>query len=121
SPLVHSAVVRNFAVLCLCPTDPAAPYPPPRPLDQKIPQIPDAHRSLTRLVAVHLRRGDYTRHCHCPRAGYMGVNTHPSLPDRFLVPSANSTASPRPRRTSSLSQGRHAGMRGRKDRDRQRG
>ncbi|KAF8215198.1 hypothetical protein K438DRAFT_1561906 [Mycena galopus ATCC 62051] len=97
SPLVHSAVVRNFAVLR--PTDPAALYPPPRPLalsaDQKTPQIPDAHRSLTGLVAVHLRRGDYTR--HCPRlsqwgAGYMGVNTHPALPDRFLIPSANTTA-----------------------------
>ncbi|KAJ7878857.1 hypothetical protein B0H14DRAFT_2711114, partial [Mycena olivaceomarginata] len=47
SPLVHSAVVRNFAR-------------------------------------------------HCPRlaqwgAGYMGVNTHPALPDRFLLPGANST------------------------------
>jgi hypothetical protein len=99
SPLVHSAVVRNFAVLR--PTDPAALYPPPRPLalstDPKSapsPSIPDAHRTLTGLVAVHLRRGDYKR--HCPRlaqwgAGYMGVNTHPALPDRFLLPGANST------------------------------
>ncbi|KAJ7364800.1 hypothetical protein DFH08DRAFT_277452 [Mycena albidolilacea] len=99
SPLVHSAVVRNFAVLR--PTDPAALYPPPRPLalsaDPKSaasPSIPDAHRTLTGLVAVHLRRGDYKR--HCPRlaqwgAGYMGVNTHPALPDRFILPGANST------------------------------
>lgn len=38
------------------------------------------------MVAVHLRRGDYKR--HCPRlAGwhsiYMGFNNHPSLPDKF--------------------------------------
>ncbi|KAJ6453085.1 hypothetical protein C8R45DRAFT_1039525 [Mycena sanguinolenta] len=95
SPLVHSAVVRNFAVLR--PTDPAALYPPPRPLSLTAdksshlssPDIPDSHRSLTGLVAVHLRRGDYAR--HCPRlaqwgSGYMGVNTHLSLPDRFVIP-----------------------------------
>ncbi|KAJ6585570.1 hypothetical protein B0H19DRAFT_926051 [Mycena capillaripes] len=91
SPLVHSAVVRNFAVLR--PTDPAALYPPPRPLalaDQKnYPPVPESHRTLNGLVAVHLRRGDYKR--HCPRlaqwgAGYMGVNTHPALPDRFVIP-----------------------------------
>ncbi|KAJ7228124.1 hypothetical protein B0H12DRAFT_232846 [Mycena haematopus] len=112
SPLVHSAVVRNFALLR--PTDPAMLYPPRRPLalsaahrTSHLPSssssssssaaaiIPDAHRTLTGLVAVHLRRGDYQR--HCPRlalwgAGYMGVNTHPLLPDRFVVPpSTNST------------------------------
>ncbi|KAJ7814059.1 hypothetical protein B0H13DRAFT_2465316 [Mycena leptocephala] len=96
SPLVHSAVVRNFAVLR--PTDPAALYPPPRPLalaDQKNhPVVPELQRTLNGLVAVHLRRGDYKR--HCPRlaqwgAEYMGVNTHPQLPDRFAIP-RNTTA-----------------------------
>src|SRR5262249_37177926 len=42
--------------------------------------------TLSGLVALHLRRGDYKR--HCPRlarwhANYMGINQHPSLPDKF--------------------------------------
>ncbi|KAJ7028433.1 hypothetical protein C8F04DRAFT_1398948 [Mycena alexandri] len=88
SPLVHSAVVRNFAVLR--PTDPAALYPPPRrPLASRPDATTDPHRTLAGLVAVHLRRGDYKR--HCPRlaqwgAGYMGFNSHPALPDRFTIP-----------------------------------
>lgn len=89
SPLVHSAVARNFAVLR--PTNPAALYPPPRVLS---PPISDSQRTLNGLVAVHLRRGDYKR--HCPRlaqwgAEYMGVNTHPALPDRFALPPANAS------------------------------
>ncbi|KAJ7456755.1 hypothetical protein B0H11DRAFT_2153812 [Mycena galericulata] len=88
SPLVHSAVARNFAVLR--PTDPAALYPPSRTLALSAEQGPDAEaHTLSGLVAVHLRRGDYKR--HCPRlaqwgAEYMGVNTHPALPDRFAAP-----------------------------------
>ncbi|KAJ7200654.1 hypothetical protein B0H12DRAFT_1289038 [Mycena haematopus] len=74
SPLVHSAVVRNFALLR--PTDPAMLYPPRRPFAHSAADtnsylfsssssaiIPDAHRTLTGLVAVHLRRGDYQGHC----------------------------------------------------------
>ncbi|KAJ7643537.1 hypothetical protein FB45DRAFT_277586 [Roridomyces roridus] len=95
SPLVHSAVARNFAVLR--PPDPAALYPPSRPLAlASSPSIDtDATHTLAGLVAVHLRRGDYKR--HCPRLAswgseYMGVNTHPSLPDRFTsLPSPNAT------------------------------
>ncbi|KAJ7490675.1 hypothetical protein FB451DRAFT_624133 [Mycena latifolia] len=99
SPLVHSAVARNFAVLR--PTNPAALYPPPRlltlpadPKSPKVPAIPESQRTLNGLVAVHLRRGDYKR--HCPRlaqwrAEYMGVNTHPLLPDRFALPPANAS------------------------------
>ncbi|KAJ7704987.1 hypothetical protein B0H17DRAFT_1166704 [Mycena rosella] len=97
SPLVHSAVARNFAVLR--PTNPAALYPPPRPLSLPASSnptsfVPASQRSLTGLVAVHLRRGDYKR--HCPRlaqwgAEYMGVNTHPALPDRFALPPANAS------------------------------
>ncbi|KAK7022261.1 hypothetical protein R3P38DRAFT_3317624 [Favolaschia claudopus] len=93
SPLVHSAVARNFAVLQ--PTDPAALYPPARPLaladsrNSHTSSVSDPQHILTGLVAVHLRRGDYKR--HCPRlaewgAGYMGVNTYPALPDRFVIP-----------------------------------
>jgi hypothetical protein len=43
---------------------------------------------------VHLRCGDYKRHCpHLTQwgAGYIGVNTHFALPDRFLLSHANST------------------------------
>ncbi|KAF7327986.1 hypothetical protein MKEN_00379100 [Mycena kentingensis (nom. inval.)] len=87
SPLVHSAVARNFPVLR--PTNPAALYPPVRNL--ALSEDADTAHVLAGLVAVHLRRGDYKR--HCPRlaqwgAGYMGVNTHPALPDRFEIPSS---------------------------------
>ncbi|KAJ7214062.1 hypothetical protein GGX14DRAFT_518965 [Mycena pura] len=93
SPLVHSAVARNFAILR--PTDPAALYP-----SLRTPALPGDHppasqHTLAGLVAVHLRRGDYKR--HCPRlaqwrAGYMGVNTHPALPDRFAIPTNGSAS-----------------------------
>ncbi|KAF7298988.1 hypothetical protein MIND_00847000 [Mycena indigotica] len=89
SPLVHSAVARNFAVLR--PTDPAALYPPLRSLTlSSTPSDSDIKHVLAGLVAVHLRRGDYKRHCHRLAqwgSGYMGVNTHPALPDRFVIPS----------------------------------
>ncbi|KAG6916157.1 hypothetical protein DXG01_008209 [Tephrocybe rancida] len=72
SPLVHSAVLRNFAVL----------------QPQSIEALYDlsANTTLTGLLAVHLRRGDYRR--HCPRlagwkAQYNGLNQFPELPDRF--------------------------------------
>ena len=70
SPLVQSAVSRNFAVL--------------QPASAKL--LYSLNSTLSGLVAVHLRRGDYKR--HCPRlAGwastYNGLNQYPSLPDRF--------------------------------------
>ncbi|KAI6030052.1 hypothetical protein EDC04DRAFT_2924603 [Pisolithus marmoratus] len=70
SPIVQSAVARNFALL--------------QPGTVK--DIYAASSPLEGLVAVHLRRGDYKR--HCPNlakwhARYMGFNQHPSLPDRF--------------------------------------
>ncbi|KAH7908564.1 hypothetical protein BJ138DRAFT_1091036 [Hygrophoropsis aurantiaca] len=72
SPLVQSAVTRNFALLQ--PESPKDLYDVSSPV------------TLPGLVAVHLRRGDYKR--HCPNlakwgAEYMGFNQHPSLPDRF--------------------------------------
>ncbi|KAF7965020.1 hypothetical protein HWV62_1035 [Athelia sp. TMB] len=65
SPLVQSAVARNFVYGL------AEPSP------------------LTGLVAIHLRRGDYGR--HCPRlvgwgSTYMGLNQFPALPDKFAPP-----------------------------------
>lgn len=72
SPLVQAAVSRNFALL--------------QPESAK--DLYNAHspKSLSGLVALHLRRGDYKQ--HCPNlaewgADYMGINQHPALPDRF--------------------------------------
>ncbi|KII83730.1 hypothetical protein PLICRDRAFT_32724 [Plicaturopsis crispa FD-325 SS-3] len=72
SPLVHSAVARNFPML--------------QPRSAKALMDVSAAGTLDGLVAVHLRRGDYKR--HCPRlagwgTAYMGVNQAPELPDRL--------------------------------------
>src|ERR1700691_3869613 len=72
SPLVQSAVSRNFALL-----QPISP--------QSLFDI-SSKSTLTGLVAIHLRRGDYKR--HCPRlatwsSSFMGLNQFPSLPDKF--------------------------------------
>ena len=55
-----------------------------------------AHPHLPGLLALHIRRGDYAR--HCPRlagwgATFMGLNQLPLLPDRFLVPAFTSYTS----------------------------
>ncbi|KAG6810217.1 hypothetical protein H0H92_012843, partial [Tricholoma furcatifolium] len=72
SPLVHSAVLRNFPIL----------------QPESVEELYDlsANSPLSGLIAVHLRRGDYTR--HCPRLAdwhseYNGLNQLPGLPDRF--------------------------------------
>ena len=85
SPLVQSAVSRNFALL--------------QPISPKSLFDISSKSTLTGLVAVHLRRGDYKR--HCPRlagwdAAFMGLNQFPSLPDKFypsLYPSSSSSRS----------------------------
>ncbi|KIK54833.1 hypothetical protein GYMLUDRAFT_206131 [Collybiopsis luxurians FD-317 M1] len=93
SPLVLSAVARNFAILQ--PDDLSDLYPSPPP-----PSLPASsssqHQSnsnrrpqsgvLSGVVAVHLRRGDYSRHCYRLVGWdyqYMGVNQYEGLPDRF--------------------------------------
>ncbi|KAI9457382.1 hypothetical protein HD554DRAFT_2030105 [Boletus coccyginus] len=81
SPLVQAAVARNFALF--------------QPRSAKAIFSSDIAATLPALVAVHLRRGDFVR--HCPNlakwgADYMGINQHPSLPDRFDPrPLANDT------------------------------
>ncbi|KAG5727511.1 hypothetical protein E4T56_gene12231 [Termitomyces sp. T112] len=72
SPLVYSALLRNFPIL----------------QPESIPALYDfsTNTTLTGLVALHLRRGDYKR--HCPRlAGwksqYNGLNRLSDLPDKF--------------------------------------
>jgi hypothetical protein len=81
SPLVQSAVSRNFAI-----------FQPPSP--KTLFDI-SSTSTLSGLVAVHLRRGDYKR--HCPRLAewqslYMGLNQFPSLPDKFdPAPYANAS------------------------------
>lgn len=72
SPLVQSAVSRNFALL--------------QPLSTRKLFDISSKATLTGLVAVHLRRGDYKR--HCPRLAtwsstFMGLNQFPTLPDKF--------------------------------------
>lgn len=75
SPLVQSAVSRNFAVL--------HPSSPKSLLDVS------TKSTLHGLVAIHLRRGDYARHCTRLASWgslYMGINQLHSLPDRFTPP-----------------------------------
>lgn len=72
SPLVQSAVSRNFVVL--------------QPTSVKSLYDPSSNSTLKGVVAIHLRRGDYRR--HCPRLAkwdslYNGLNQFPSLPDKF--------------------------------------
>lgn len=74
SPLVTSGVARNLNLLS---HNPLAIVP----------------ETINGLVAVHLRRGDYAR--HCPRleewdATFMGFNLFPSLPDKFQPPQRGS-------------------------------
>lgn len=71
-------VARNFAIL------------QPDDLNDLYPSPPSYSHSnagvLSGLVAVHLRRGDYSRHCHRLVGWddeYMGVNQYDELPDRF--------------------------------------
>ncbi|KAF9059785.1 hypothetical protein BDP27DRAFT_1340719 [Rhodocollybia butyracea] len=81
SPLVLSAVARNFAILQ--PADLSDLYPPSRHLDSDSTATSGV---LSGLLAVHLRRGDYSRHCRRLVGWddeYMGVNQFHSLPDRF--------------------------------------
>jgi len=70
--LVRSAVTRNHPTLGL-------------PIS-RTPHAPVGSVNNSGLIAVHLRRGDYKR--HCPRlstwnSGYISINRYPSLPDRF--------------------------------------
>ncbi|TFK37209.1 hypothetical protein BDQ12DRAFT_736355 [Crucibulum laeve] len=72
SPLVHSTILRNFALF--------------QPSDTRSLSNFSEGSKLSGLVAVHLRRGDYKR--HCPRlvhwdSRYMGFNSFPGLPDTF--------------------------------------
>jgi GDP-fucose protein O-fucosyltransferase len=70
--LVRSAVSRNLPMLKL-PSSTAS-------------QNSGESVEKSGLIAIHLRRGDYSR--HCPRlftwdSRYISINKHPSLPDKF--------------------------------------
>ncbi|KAG7097686.1 hypothetical protein E1B28_005011 [Marasmius oreades] len=72
SPIVLSAVARNFAVL--------------QPSDPRTLLDTGSSAILEGLVAVHLRRGDFQGHCrflHKHRAQFIGINRYHVLPDRF--------------------------------------
>ncbi|KAG7097687.1 hypothetical protein E1B28_005012 [Marasmius oreades] len=74
SPLVLSAVARNFAVL--------------RPSDHRAVVSSQAHSGIGGLVAIHLRRGDFRGHCRylgSTRASYLGLNQHENLPDKLHI------------------------------------
>jgi hypothetical protein len=46
------------------------------------------------MLALHIRRGDYLKHCKnlaSWSAGYMGLNKFPELPDRFSPPAMSSS------------------------------
>ncbi|KAF9260588.1 hypothetical protein L218DRAFT_1002551 [Marasmius fiardii PR-910] len=76
SPIVLSAVARNFALL--------QPSDPRKILDG------GSSSTLKGLIAVHLRRGDFKHHClflHKHRAHYVSINQYPPLPDKFTPPS----------------------------------
>ena len=73
SPLVRSALSQNVAIL-----EPINAVGSLETITSRS-QIPG-------LVAIHLRRGDYSR--HCPRlekysSTYMGFNQFPEFPDKF--------------------------------------
>ncbi|KAJ8087492.1 hypothetical protein PM082_006323 [Marasmius tenuissimus] len=77
SPLVMSAVARNFALLQ--PSDAGS------LLDAGIGTL----STLEGLVAVHLRRGDFPVHCdylRTQRETFSAFNKHEKLPDRFDLP-----------------------------------
>ncbi|KZT21880.1 hypothetical protein NEOLEDRAFT_1072823 [Neolentinus lepideus HHB14362 ss-1] len=81
SPLVQSAILRNFALLQ--PASVKALY---------------SEGTLPGLVAIHLRRGDFKRHCaRLSNWGsiYMGFNQFPLLPDKFNPAPYNNTADSR--------------------------
>ncbi|KIY51764.1 hypothetical protein FISHEDRAFT_15814, partial [Fistulina hepatica ATCC 64428] len=72
SPLVEAAVIRNSPML-------AAPHST---------SPTDAAARRKGLVAVHIRRGDYSRHCYNLvrwHSSYMGMHQLPTLPDLFDV------------------------------------
>ncbi|TFK50708.1 hypothetical protein OE88DRAFT_1808951 [Heliocybe sulcata] len=79
SPLVQSAILRNFPLL--------------QPASAKALYSPG---TLPGLVAVHLRRGDFKRHCARLSgwgSAYMGFNQFPALPDKF-DPVPHNTSAP---------------------------
>ncbi|KAH8105531.1 hypothetical protein DFH11DRAFT_1518929 [Phellopilus nigrolimitatus] len=84
SPLVTAGVARNLALFT---SSPASPSISNTGIDLDL--VSARAAPLRDLVAVHLRRGDYAR--HCPRlaqwgATYMGFNQFDSLPDHFEPP-----------------------------------
>ncbi|KAJ7927715.1 hypothetical protein B0H13DRAFT_1970214 [Mycena leptocephala] len=72
SPIVHSAVDRNSYLFI--PRGPRPPHPAPR-------------NPFHRMLALHLRRGDYEGHCRGMtyiNLGFYSWNLFPHLPDRFV-------------------------------------
>jgi hypothetical protein len=74
SAIVKAAIDRNE--ILFIPRGPRLPYPAPR-------------NPYERMLAIHLRRGDFKNHCHYLskyNATFHSWNLLPSLPDKFIQP-----------------------------------
>ncbi|KIJ93493.1 hypothetical protein K443DRAFT_684529 [Laccaria amethystina LaAM-08-1] len=84
SPLILSAIVRNFNIFEMGSVEPFIFPAPPQP-HLPLPSY-RSNSAITGLLAVHLRRGDYERHCLRLadwRSTWMGVNRLEGLLDQF--------------------------------------
>lgn len=78
SPLIHAAFLVNQGLI--------SPSLTPSWIS---PILPSTDRSLSKLLALHLRRGDFKGHCMLIsewEAPFMGFNEFPELPDKFPCP-----------------------------------
>ena len=87
---MHAALARNFALL--------QPLSAAALVNSASGSGAGAQAPLLGLLAVHIRRGDYERHCARLAAWgslYMGFNEFPGLPDTFDPrPYASPSAAP---------------------------
>lgn len=84
SPLILSAIVRNFNIFEMGSVESFILPAPPQP-HVSLPSY-RSNSMVTGLLAVHLRRGDYERHCLRLadwRSTWMGVNRLEGLLDQF--------------------------------------
>ncbi|KAJ7205855.1 hypothetical protein B0H12DRAFT_1034925 [Mycena haematopus] len=74
SPIVRAAVDKNVDANLFIPRGPRPPHPAPR-------------RPFDRVLAMHLRRGDYEEHCRWMayiNTAFYSWSLFPHLPDRFV-------------------------------------
>lgn len=92
SPLIESAFDVNRKVFSSTPTRiPSLSTVPLYPYDSSDASSPSALRytPIPGLLALHIRRGDFEKHCAGLakwRSSYVGFNSFPELPDHFSAP-----------------------------------